>query len=91
MPWSKHDSTTAGGDLTSKDLHVEHKRVEPHVKSIGVKRAWLKKVTEGANRRMKVPAMVISYEQPHGHDQDWVMMPLDTAKRLMALAEDDDE
>lgn len=90
MPWSKSDSTTAGGDLTSKDLHVEHKRVEPQVKSIGIKRDWLKKVTEGANRRMKVPALVITYEQAQGHDQDWVMLPLDTARRLMALAGDDE-
>ena len=94
LPWSSSDSTTDGGDLTSKYLHVEHKRVEPQVKSIGIKRDWLEKVTEGAARRGKVPAMAVTFESASGHATDWLMLPLDLAKRLMDIQmeeEDEDE
>jgi hypothetical protein len=83
LAWSSSDKTTDGGDLTTKHLHIEHKRVEPQVKSVGIKRDWLAKVTEGAARRGKVPAMVVTYEAAEGHATDWVMLPLDLAKRLM--------
>jgi hypothetical protein len=90
LAWSRHDSTTDGGDLSSKDLHVEHKRVEPQVKSVGIKRDWLAKVTEGAKRRMLVPSMVVTFESPKGHAKDWLLLPLEAAERLMALAEVED-
>ena len=92
LAWSRHDKTTDGGDLANKDMHIEHKRVEPDTKSIGVKREWLTKVTEGANRRVKIPGLVISFEQPRGHEQDWLMIPLDVALRLLqvTMGEDDD-
>lgn len=92
LAWSRHDKTTDGGDLANRDLHVEHKRAEPDTKSIGIQRHWLAKVTEGAKRRVKVPGMVLSFEAPRGHEQDWLVLPLDTALRLMqiTLGEDDD-
>jgi len=93
LSWSAHDKTTDGGDLKGRHMLVEHKRVSEGVKSIGVKRDWLAKVTKGASRRTdKVPALVISFENPRGHAQDWLMIPLDIAKRLMdvQLEEGDD-
>lgn len=89
LPWSKHDTTTDGGDVTTPQLHIEHKRIEPRTKSVGVKRDWLAKVTEGARRHMKTPAMVFHFEDARGHAEDWLMMPLDVAERLLKALETD--
>lgn len=89
LGWSPGDSTTAGGDFTSDDLHVEHKRAEPKTKSIGVKREWLRAVTEGARRRNRIPAMGLTFEDPEGHAEDWVALPLEFVERLLALLKDD--
>jgi hypothetical protein len=72
---------------------VEHKRVEPKTKSIRIPREWLSKVSEGARRRLKVPAIVVTFEDAQGYEADWLMVPLDTAKRLMdvQLSEEADE
>jgi len=85
LPWSKNDPTTACGDITTPDLHIEHKRIEPDTKSLGVKREWLAKVTDGANRRMKTPAMAFHFEGAKGHAEDWLLLPLDMAERLLAM------
>lgn len=90
LPWSAQDPTTVCGDITTPDLHIEHKRIEPNTKSIGLKRAWLAKVTEGARRRMKTPAMVIHFEHAQGHDEDWMLLPLEMAERLLKMLRDDD-
>lgn len=84
LPWSAHDRTTAGGDITTPDLHIEHKRIEPGTGSIGIKREWLTKVTEGAVRRLRVPAMALHFEGSRGHTEDWLLLPLDFAERLLA-------
>jgi len=89
LPWSKHDATTACGDITTPDLHIEHKRVEASTRSIGVTRKWLAKVTVGARSRMKIPAMVLHYEGAQGHEEDWLMMPLEVAERLFAAMRED--
>jgi hypothetical protein len=89
LPWSASDPTTACGDITTKDLHIEHKRAEPNTKSIGVTRRWLAKVAVGAKRRMKVPAMAFHFEEADGHAEDWLMLPLDVAERLLAALEED--
>lgn len=85
LEWSRHDSTTDGGDLANRDLHIEHKRVEPQTKSVRVTRDWLAKVTEGAKRRAKIPGLVVSFEAAQGHEQDWLMLPLDVALRLLQV------
>lgn len=77
--------TTAGGDIRTYKFLVEHKGVEVQIKSIGVTRKWLKKVTEGATRAMRIPAMVLTYENPDGFEQDWFLLPLDVAKRLLGF------
>jgi len=89
LAWSRADGTTAEGDMTSADLHIEHKRVEPQTKSIGIKREWLAKVTGGAKRRNRVPAMAVTFEEAEGHEQDWLMLPLEFAERLLKLLEED--
>jgi len=94
--WSRHAKKgqrtgTDAGDLSNKDMHIEHKRVEPDTKSIGIKRDWLEKVTVGAKRRLKIPGLVVSFEKPQGHDQDWLMLPLDTALRLLQVTLGDED
>lgn len=93
LAWSSHDKSTDGGDVMGSHLLVEHKRIEAKVKSVSVKRDWLTKVTQGAARRAgKIPALVLSFENPRGHAKDWVVMPLDIAQRLMQLnLEEEDE
>jgi hypothetical protein len=61
-------------------------------KSVRVPREWLAKVSEGAHRRALTPGLVVTFEEPRGHAEDWLMLPLDVAKRLMdiQLAEDDE-
>lgn len=89
LPWSRSDPTTACGDITTPELHIEHKRIEPNTKSIGVKRDWLRKVTVGAKRQMKTPAMAFHYENAQGHAEDWLMLPMDMAERLLAMMRED--
>lgn len=76
---------TAGADVGTPTLHVEHKRAERDTGSIGVKREWLLKVTEGADRVMKTPAMVLTFEEAKGIEQDWLLVPLSVARRLLGL------
>lgn len=74
--------------MTTKDLHIEHKRAEPNTKTIGIKREWLKKVTEGAARRGRIPAMGLTFEEAHGHEKDWLLLPMEFAERLLRMLED---
>jgi len=83
LAWSRHDATTAGGDVKSRELLVEHKRAEPATKSISVKRDWLAKVTAGAKRANRVPALALTFEGAEGFDPDWVAIPLPFALRLL--------
>jgi len=81
-------SVTAGADVGTPTLHIEAKRAEPDTKSIGVTREWLRKVTEGSDRVMKTPAMVLTFELPKGFEEDWLLLPLSVARRLLGLAID---
>lgn len=79
-PWSaRWDPTTACGDVTTKKLHIEHKMTDRG--SIGVKQEWLDKVSDGARRVGKDPAMVLTYEARGRSASDWLLIPLDVAKR----------
>jgi hypothetical protein len=53
--------------------------------SVGVKREWLEKVTAGAGRALKTPAMVLTFEKAVGFEQDWLLIPVSTARRLMGI------
>lgn len=90
LAWSKWDKKTAGGDLGTSDLLVEHKRVEPHVKSVSIKRDWLKKVTEGANRQGKYPTMALTFEDAKGHEKDWMVFPMSLAERLLGKLKEEE-
>jgi len=93
IAWSKSDATTLGGDVNGKDVFVEHKRVEENTKSISIKRDWMAKVTEGAKRAKKIPALVVTWEKPSGFEQDWILLPLPIAKRMLdaLFGEDKDD
>lgn len=69
---------------------VEHKRCEPQVGSIGVKREWLQKVTAGAKFKTKYPAMVLTFENAQGHEQDWALLPMSLVKRLLGKLREED-
>jgi hypothetical protein len=90
MPWSANDPTTAGGDVKTQSLLIEHKRVEPKTKSIRITREWLSKVSAGAKRSMKIPSMVITFEQSEGHAQDWALIPLELLERLVKILESEE-
>jgi len=64
---------TAGADVTSDTLHLEHKSTTRE--SISIKYAWLKKVTRAAKREGKIPAVGITFERDMG-DSDWILLPL---------------
>lgn len=78
-------SVTAGGDIVTRELLIEHKRAEVETASIGVTRKWLQKVTQGANRAMKTPAMVLTFQGADGFSGDWLLLPLDIATRLLQV------
>lgn len=89
--WSKNERTTDDGDVSTPEFHVEHKRTEK--KSISLKREWLEKVREGSRKFAKDPAVVITFQdpaKPYNKPEDWILIPLETAKRILGY-EDDDE
>lgn len=53
---------TACGDITSPTFHIEHKYTIQD--ELRVRRDWLLKVTEGAKRASKHPALILSYSSP---------------------------
>jgi len=40
---------------------------------------------------MKIPAMVFHYEGASGYAEDWLMLPMDVAERLLAMMREGDE
>jgi hypothetical protein len=90
MQWSKHDKTTEDGDLTTPEFQVEHKRTDK--KSISIKREYLDKVTEGARKFGKDPAVVITFQEPgkpSSPDEDWILVPLEVARRILGYTDDE--
>lgn len=87
-----HSSETLGGDIESAELLIEHKFVYPDTKSYAISRSTLEKVTAGSDRTHRYPAMVITFEKADRHASDWLMLPLDVARKLMpSLQEQIDE
>jgi hypothetical protein len=85
--WSGSDKNTDRGDISTPELHVEHKRTDKA--SMSLKKEWLDKVRAGASRTIaKDPAVVITFEDPIKHTcDDWLMIPLSVARRRMGLGE----
>jgi hypothetical protein len=80
--WSKWDKTTDQGDVSTPEFHVEHKRTDKD--SMSVKKEWLAKVSDGAKRAGKDPAIVFTYEDPvRGTVEDWIAVPLAVAQRRL--------
>jgi len=80
---------TAKGDIDAPGMHVEHKRTEK--RSISLKLEWLEKVSEGADRIGKDPAVVITFEGPKSRygkhrycrHRDWAVVPIGVLERLL--------
>jgi hypothetical protein len=87
MQWSATNKSTLGADISTKTLHIEHKRIEPGTKSLSIKREWLSKVAEGARKHIKHPAFVFHFEGASDYSEDWMMLPLDIAERLLEVLE----
>ena len=84
LSWSKWDSTTAGGDISVPDFHIEHKRTE--TKSMSVQSEWLDKVKDGARRAGKDAALAITFEKKGRSPDDWIMIPLEVFEILIKAA-----
>lgn len=74
--------TTEGGDVSTKDFHIENKRTDK--KSMGIKREWLTEVREAAKRAGKDPALIITFEDGRKAPEDWVAVPIEVFERLRA-------
>lgn len=93
QPRARTNKNTVKGDLATHDFHIEHKGTT-NKKSIGIKKAWLDKVEEGAYAVSKDPALAFTFESEDGFKQDdWIAMPLEVFQRLCrnaGLEVDDD-
>lgn len=93
LQWSRYETknaTTADGDLSNADFHVEHKRTDK--KSISIKKEWLDKVRAGAHKNCKDPALIITFEVPNKPSvapEDWICIPLETAIRMLGYNDEE--
>ncbi len=81
LPWSKHDKTTAGGDISVPKFLFEHKRTVND--SMSLKKEWLEKVSDGARRMVKSPGVIITFDKKGEKPKDWVLIPLEVLERLL--------
>lgn len=85
LRWSRQGKETLGGDVTTPQFHVEHKRTEKN--SISVKKEWMEKVMEAAKRGMKDPAIVLTFEEKN-KTLDWFCVPMSVARRLLGIEDE---
>lgn len=83
--WSASDKNTHRGDVQTPVLLIEHKRTDKQ--SMAVKKEWLDKVRAGAERVMRDPALILTFEHD-GKVDDWIMLPLDVARRLLGIEDE---
>lgn len=62
---------TMEGDFRTRVLHCEHKRTE--LDRLALEHAWFVKVSKGASRCHRVPAVVVLFE---AGPTEWVFLPL---------------
>ena len=74
--------TTEGGDVKTRDFHLENKRTDK--KSMSVQREWLDDVKAAARRVMKEPGVILTFETKFQESEDWVMVPIAVFERLRA-------
>lgn len=72
--------TTEGGDVKTKDFHLENKRTDKQ--SMSVQREWLDDVKTAARRVMKEPGVILTFETKFQPPEDWVMVPIEVFERL---------
>lgn len=89
LAWSRWDKTTANGDLSVPDFHLEHKRTD--AKSMSLQKEWLEKVSDGARRVGKDPGVLITFEKKGSAPDDWALIPLEVFERLIKLSKGSDE
>jgi hypothetical protein len=79
--------TTEGGDVGTKDFHIENKRSVKE--SIGVKKQWLDDISAAAHRVMKDPALILTFEDEleRRPPEDWVAIPIKVFERLRSRNE----
>jgi Holliday junction resolvase len=88
--WSKHDHSTDDGDVATPEFHVEQKTTRKA--SMSLKREWLRKVKEGARKFGKDPAVVITFDdstKPYEPPEDWILMPVEVAQRVLGYEDVD--
>lgn len=81
-PFSRRDKNTAGADVTTDLLLMQHKGTEKD--SMSIKRDWLYEVSVEAARRSKYPALVILFETETRVDNEWVAVPRKVFQMLLA-------
>lgn len=72
--------TTEGGDVKTRDFHLENKRTDK--KSMSIQREWLDDVKAAARRAMKDPGVILTFETKFQTPEDWVMVPIEVFERL---------
>ena len=84
LAWSKWDKSTQDGDIKTDSEMLEHKYTEKA--SMSIKKAWLDKVSQGASKTGRYPALVITFVDGDKED-DWVLVPMSIYKKLRGAAE----
>jgi len=80
--WSKHDKTTDQGDISTPEFHIEHKFTDK--KSIGLKKEWLDRVRDGAQRVAKDPMLIVTFDSNAGRtSEDYAVVPMEVFERLL--------
>ncbi len=88
MQWSKWVHTTEGADIKTKRFSIEHKRTEK--KSMVVEHSWLLKIRASARASLRMPAVIITFEEKTEEPDDWVLIPKEVFQRLVRLLDGDD-
>jgi hypothetical protein len=81
-PFGRRDRNTAGADVSSDLLLMQHKSTERN--SLSIQRDWLYEVSVEAARRSKYPALVILFEAETRVDNEWVAVPRKVFQMLLA-------
>jgi len=88
-PFGRRDRNTAGADVTSELLLMQHKGTERN--SLSIQREWLFEITTEAARRSKYPALVITFDAETRVDNEWVAVPRKVFQMLLANQPGKDE
>jgi hypothetical protein len=83
--WAKDHRETEGTDGETPQLAFEHKRIDRDTKSMRIEKKWLEGIAIAAKRKMKDPALVLLFEGTQQAPDEWVMVPMEVARRLLGL------